>query len=166
MYCKNKVAHIVAMGRNGEIGVDGGMLWHIPEDFKYFKEMTIGHAMIMGRKTWDGLPSPLTRRCVHIVGRTYCNPIWKNPLGNALGRASDACFHLKTNIIWVAGGQQVYESTHDIVDELFITRVLADFKNADAYYKMPEGFVFGGFVRKSLKTKEGWDVTFEKWVRE
>lgn len=166
MFLKCKVAHIVAVGRNGEIGKDDKMLWHIPEDFKYFKEMTIGHAMIMGRKTWDGLPSPLTRRCVHVVSKANCNPTWNNPIENALGRAASACFHLKTKTIWVAGGQQVYESTHDIVDELFITRVLHDFPEADTFYKVPEGFKFGGYVQKSIKTKEGWDVTFEKWVRE
>ena len=165
MIFKCKVVHIVAVGRNGEIGKDNKMLWHIPEDFKYFKEMTIGHAVVMGRKTWEGLPAPLTRRCVHVVSKDNCNPTWKNPLISALGRAKDACFHLRTNIIWVAGGQRVYETTNDIVDEVFLTRVHADFDGADTFYKIPEGFVFGGYVQKSIKTKEGWDVTFEKWVR-
>ena len=164
-FCKHKVAHIVAMGKNGEIGKDDKMLWHIPEDFKYFRDLTLGHAMIMGRKTYNGLPNKLTRRCVHVVSRENCNPTWGDPLTQALNRCRGACFHLNTNLIWVAGGQQVYETTEDIVDELFITRVHESFPEADKFYRIPEGFVFGGYIQKSIKSKEGWDVTFEKWVR-
>lgn len=172
MIFKRKVAHIVAVGRNGEIGKDNGMLWHIPEDFKYFKEMTIGHTMIMGRKTYDGLPKKLTRRAVHVVSKKNCNPTWINPVDNALGRANASCYFMNTNLIWVAGGQQVYESTNDIVDEVYITRVLEDYPEADTFYKMPEGFKFDGFTRPShdhwIETQTGGytiPVTFEKWVR-
>lgn len=173
MIFKCKVAHIVAVGNNGEIGKDNGMLWNIPEDFKYFREKTLGHAMIMGRNTYDSIPEKLSRRSVHVVSKKNCNPTWIDPIDNALGRASGSCFHLNTNIIWVAGGQQVYESTNDIVDEVYITRVHANFPEADTFYKMPDGFKFDGYTRPSHDHLEKTDsynhkivpVTFEKWVR-
>lgn len=165
MYIRHKIIHIVAVGMNGEIGKDDKMLWHIPEDFKYFREKTLGHAMIMGRKTYDGLPNKLSRRCVHVVSRDKSNPTWIDPLHNALNRCVGACFHLNTNIIWVAGGQQVYESTEDIVDEIFLTRVHKEFNEANKFYRIPQGFQFEGYIQKEVQTKEGWLVTFEKWVK-
>ena len=47
---------IVAIGRDGSIGKDGGLIWRIPEDLKRFKSLTMGHPVIMGRKTWESLP--------------------------------------------------------------------------------------------------------------
>ena len=61
------VAHIAAMAENRVIGRSGGMPWHIPEDFKFFKETTMGHAMIMGRKTWDSIGRVLPGRITILV---------------------------------------------------------------------------------------------------
>lgn len=165
MYRGCQVAHIVAVGKNNEIGVDGGMLWHIPEDFGYFKQMTIGNSLIMGRKTYEGISPPLTRRCVHVVGKNIPNPTWSCPLRNSLSRASDACHYLNTNVIFVAGGSMLYNTTEDIVDILYITRVPTEFENADSFYNMPKGFVLEGEVKIPVRTKYGL-VRFEKWVRE
>ena len=56
MYQDKKIIHIVAAGNNGEIGFDNSLLWHIPEDLKFFKESTLGHVVLMGRKTVESLP--------------------------------------------------------------------------------------------------------------
>jgi len=63
------LALIVAVSRNGVIGRDGGLPWHIPEDLKHFRRHTVGHAIIMGRKTWDSIGRPLPKRRSIVVTR-------------------------------------------------------------------------------------------------
>ena len=59
MYQNKKIIHIVATGYNGEIGFDNKLLWHIPEDLRFFKENSLGHVVLMGRKSYESLPNPL-----------------------------------------------------------------------------------------------------------
>ena len=60
---------IVAYGRDRQIGLDGKMLWHLPEDFKHFKKTTMGHTMVMGRKTYDSIGRPLPGRKTIVLSR-------------------------------------------------------------------------------------------------
>lgn len=64
-----RLALVVAVARNGVIGKDGGLPWRIPEDLKHFKRNTVGHAVIMGRKTWDSIGKPLVERRNIVVSR-------------------------------------------------------------------------------------------------
>lgn len=61
MYNGKKVYHIVACGLNGEIGKDNKLLWSIPDELKYFKEQTLGHVILMGRKTQKGVALTFTK---------------------------------------------------------------------------------------------------------
>ena len=61
---------IMAMARNRVIGVSGGMPWHLPEEFRFFKKTTLGHAIIMGRKTYESLGKPLPGRRNIVLSRT------------------------------------------------------------------------------------------------
>ena len=63
------LALIVAVSRNGVIGRDGDLPWHIPEDLKHFRRNTVGHSIIMGRKTWDSIGRPLPKRRSIVVTR-------------------------------------------------------------------------------------------------
>jgi dihydrofolate reductase len=64
-----ELALIVAVSRNGVIGKDGDLPWHIPEDLKHFRRHTVGHCIIMGRKTWDSIGRPLPKRRSIVVTR-------------------------------------------------------------------------------------------------
>ena len=64
MYKDKRVIHIVCTGKNGEIGCDNKLLFNLPPDMKFFREQTLGHVILMGRKTTESLHSPLDRRVV------------------------------------------------------------------------------------------------------
>ena len=144
MFNGKKVIHIVACGMNGEIGVNNKLLWNIPEDMKYFKESTIGHVVLMGRKTYESLPKPLERRVVVRVSRNpvqlNCYVKYNTCVQDVLYVASEnLCKHLNTNCIFVAGGGQLYKATENYVDEVWYTRVFNSYPEADTFYEMPEG---------------------------
>lgn len=114
---------IWAESADGIIGDGVGMPWHLPEDLRHFKEITLGHPIIMGRKTWDHLPiKPLPGRTNHVLSS-------REP-----GEWSDGAFvsrdipDLRTTA-WIIGGGQVYEATIDEVD--VIERTIVDVRVAD-----------------------------------
>ena len=116
MYQGKKVIHIVARGFNGEIGANNKLLWSIPEDMKHFKESTIGHVVLMGRNTFEGLPKPLTRRIVLEVATK-----WNRQYGGSLSEKeillanlNSAIYNsslLNTDKFFIAGGEKLYNST-------------------------------------------------------
>ena len=134
MYENKKIIHIVAIGQNGEIGFNNNLLWHIPEDLKYFKSQTLGHACIAGRKTLQSFPSPLTRRAITTVGSL---PGCYSTLDEALHIAKVNSDSLNTDCIYIIGGSSLYKQTEDIVDEALITVVDYPFPHADTYYSIP-----------------------------
>lgn len=122
----SKLSLIAAMDPRQGIGFDGGIPWHLPDDFKHFKETTMGQPMIMGRKTFDSLPGVLPGR-KHIVlsrGASYI------PAGVVLARSVNqaliAAFDAGENP-FVIGGEQIYGLFMDKVSHMYITRVHAAF---------------------------------------
>lgn len=167
MFKTKKVAHIVAMGVNGEIGGNNELLWHIPEDLRFFKDMTIGRAVLMGRKTVESLPKPLTRRVLIDVRRGE----WSFNLSNAeilnarLFTAGISSNHLNSDTIFIAGGASLYNATFDIVDELYVTHVEHEFPAADTFYAIPEGFVKVGDIVPSTLSCNGLRYHISKYER-
>lgn len=140
MYQDKKVVHIVARGLNGEIGADNKLLWQIPEDLKFFKDSTIGHVVLMGRNTVESLPKPLSRRICMCVSSKHSDkrPTWL--LGEALVDGNAYSNVLNTDKIFIAGGAQLYNSTFNIVDELWVTQVFSEYPEADTNYNIPLNF--------------------------
>ncbi|MDN8622084.1 dihydrofolate reductase [Corynebacterium sanguinis] len=103
---------------DGVIGDGAGMPWHLPEDLKHFKEITFGHPIIMGRRTWEALPKrPLPGRPNHVVSSREAGA-WSN--GAFVSRDLP---DIETDA-WIIGGAQLYEATIDEVD--VIERTLID----------------------------------------
>ena len=132
-----RVSIVVAIGKNREIGNAGELLWHIPEDLKRFKALTLGHPVIMGRKTFESivalLGKPLPGRTNIVITR---DPSWHHPevitthsLEEALGRARE----LDQEEIHIGGGAQLYEQALPFVDRLYLT-LIDDEKVADTYF--------------------------------
>lgn len=160
MYQDKKVIHIVARGLGGEIGADNKLLWHIPEDMKFFRESTLGHVCLAGRKTFESFSSPLSRRLVIKV--TSCGG--RIPLSKWLDwSVGQGCDTLKTDKIFIIGGQQLYESTFDIVDELWVTQVFNEYPEADTFYHIPDGFEM--FEEVMGVDTEELLFTFQKWKK-
>lgn len=160
MYQGKKIIQIVARGLNGEIGANNKLLWNIPEDLQFFKESTLGHVVLMGRKTYESLPKKLSRRIVinvsSVKGRIHVTDYlsWV---------VSQCCEDLNTNQIFIAGGAKLYNSTFDIVDELWVTQVFNEYPEADTFYRIPEGFEM--FEEVMGVDTEELLYTFQKWKK-
>jgi dihydrofolate reductase len=116
------LALIVAVARNGVIGREGGLPWHIPEDLKHFKNTTLGHAIIMGRRTHDSIGRPLPKRRNIVVTRRPglelpgCERAESLDEAIALARTTDPC-------PFIIGGASLYAEALPMVTELHVTRV-------------------------------------------
>jgi dihydrofolate reductase len=122
-----EVVLIAAVARNGTIGVDRRMPWHLPEDLKRFRALTMGHPVIMGRKTWEALPErfrPLPGRANIVVTRQrdYGAPgaTTARDLAGALDQARTA------ERVYVIGGGELYAAALPLADELQLTEIDAD----------------------------------------
>jgi dihydrofolate reductase len=115
---------IFARSRNGVVGKDGGLPWHLPEDLAHFKRMTLGCPVIMGRKTWDSLPvkfRPLPGRANVVVTR---QPDWQDAgalradsLASAMALCGDAAN------VWVIGGAQLWALALPLAHTAVITEI-------------------------------------------
>ena len=144
MSAKLTISHIVAISENRIIGRDGGMPWHIPEDFKFFKATTMGHAMIMGRKTWDSIGRALPGRLTIVVTRASDfkapeNVIIKKSIPDAIAycesvRSSwgDECF--------VVGGGDIYRQTLPLASKIYLTIVHKNVDGDTSYPELPAQF--------------------------
>ena len=160
-----KIIQIVARGLKGEIGSDNKLLWHIPEDLKFFKDSTIGHVVLMGRNTVESLPKPLSRRVVFCISNSQPFGLVSYDLIDGLVEADSFSDELNTDTIFIAGGAKLYSSTFDIADELWITQVEKEYPEADTYYHIPDEFKMIEEVYGDCCDEVGIDYTFQKWVR-
>lgn len=116
------LALIAAVSLNGVIGRDGGLPWHIPEDLKHFRRNTVGHAIIMGRKTWESIGRPLPKRRNIVVTRQQglriegCEVV--HSLDEALSLARDGDEEPR-----VIGGASLYEEALPRATRLLLTEV-------------------------------------------
>jgi dihydrofolate reductase len=118
------VTIIAAVSQNNCIGKDGSLPWHLPEDMKHFKELTMGHPVIMGRKTWESIPEkfrPLPGRLNVVVTR---QPDYALPEGVEHAASLDDALTVHTaEDVFVIGGATVYADAMPKADRLEITRV-------------------------------------------
>ena len=118
------VSVIVALDEAGTIGRDGGLPWHLPDDLRRFKAVTMGHVLLMGRKTCESIGRALPGRRSLVLSR---DPDWQPPdgvekvpdLDTALARAAGA------ERLFVIGGAEVFRAALPLADELLVTRVHA-----------------------------------------
>jgi dihydrofolate reductase len=130
------ISAIVAVDNNWGIGYNGDLLEHIPEDLKYFKELTTGHIVVMGRKTWDSLPKKPLKDRLNIV--ISSQP--KEVLGDLSIRISmeEAKFRLALSSAdeewFIIGGGTIYKELLPICDRVYVTKILKDHENVDTYF--------------------------------
>ena len=149
------VTLIAAVARNGVIGADGGIPWHLPEDFAHFKATTLGHTLVMGRATYDSIGRPLPGRTTVVLTR---DPDWAADGVRTAGSIPEA-LGLATGDVFVAGGAAVYELALPYADALLISEVDLE----------PEGDTFFPAIDRSewgetgRERREGFDVV--RWER-
>ena len=120
------ISLVVAASENNAIGKNNQLIWHLPNDLKFFKNTTWGFPVIMGRKSFESVNKPLPGR-TNIVITT--NPDWKaetvivvNNLKDAIQKAAET----NSKQIFIIGGGEIYKQSMDIADSIYITRVHAD----------------------------------------
>ena len=131
------ISAIVAVDNNWGIGYNGDLLEHIPEDLKYFKELTSGwgKAVIMGRKTWDSLPKkPLPDRKNIVITRGPYKRIPPDTDFFPLGQTKLIMNQQKGWDFFVIGGGQIYEKLLPICDRVYVTKIFTDHANVDTYF--------------------------------
>ena len=132
---------IVAISQNYAIGKDGKLPWHYPADLKFFKQTTIGNAIVMGSNTWRSIGKPLSDRLSIVLSRSAEIENQPNVL---LLRSREELLALSKFLrgdLYVIGGAQTYRSLADIIDEWLVTRVPQDIEDADVF--MPRDFLDG-----------------------
>jgi len=128
-----KLGLVYARARNGVIGKDGVLPWHLPEDLAHFRRVTLGAPVIMGRKTWDSLPPkfrPLPGRLNVVVTR---QPDWQAPgaqVANTLEQALAVCEPAVN--AWLIGGAELYRHALPLAQVAEVTEIDADFEG-DTY---------------------------------
>lgn len=130
---------IVAVAQNGAIGRNNGLLWHISEDLKYFKGTTMGHPVIMGRKTYESVGRPLPGRRNIVLTRGGLEiPQIKNPQTTSMEVVDSLEKVLKIaegdREFFIMGGGMLYNATFGMADKLYITRIFATAEDADTFF--------------------------------
>ena len=119
---KTKVALIAAVGPDGTIGSGNKMPWHMPRDLRFFRMVTTGHTVIMGRKTFDAIGSkPLPKRQNIIITRNPLFEAQKCIVVHSLHAALDAVRGEKR--VFIIGGGELYRQSIDIADEIYLTEI-------------------------------------------
>ena len=145
---------IVAMSSNRAIGKDGGLPWHLPEDLKWFKKITMGHPIVMGRKTAESIGRPLPGRENIIVSRA----LLETPEGFTLVNDPDA---IETEIEpFVIGGAEIFESMISKIDEFFLTYIF-EAHEGDTF--LEEGFFDDFHQAEVLETNDLFEI--RRYVR-
>lgn len=148
------ISIIAAIGKNRELGKDNKLLWHIPEDMKRFKELTHGHAVIMGRKTFESIGRPLPNRLNFIVSRDpNYTPNGVAIVCSSLEDALEKAKEREVNEIFIIGGGQIYKEALPLADKLYLTVVDAAFPDADTYFPEYDEFKKVTFEKEG-STKE------------
>ncbi|KAM9863944.1 dihydrofolate reductase [Leucobacter sp. BZR 635] len=127
------IGMIWAQARDGAIGRDGQMPWHLPEDLAYFKQVTLGAPVIMGRRTWESLPErfrPLPGRENFVVTR---DPAYVATGATLVDSLEAALLQLGDSTGWVMGGGELYRAAMQRADVLYVTRIDLDVAGADTF---------------------------------
>lgn len=155
---------IAAVAENNALGKNNEMVWHLPNDFKRFKELTTNHHIIMGRKTFESFPKPLPNR-THIVITRQEN---YNPEGcivvNSIEKAIELCPEDEDS--YIIGGGEIYNLGLAFADIIEITKVHGNF-DADAFF--PEinenEWLLVESEENSKDEKHLYDYTYETYIR-
>ena len=129
---------VMAMDKNRLIGKDGNMPWHIPSDLKYFKRVTMGKPVIMGRKTFDSLGKPLPGRPNIVVTRNKEWSVEGVQVASALEEAFELAKEHSTEEIMVVGGASLCAQAMPSTDRLFLTIIDHEFEGGDTWLKSYE----------------------------
>ncbi len=150
---------IVATDQENGIGKDNQLLWHLPNDLKFFRKVTSGHTIIMGRKTFDSVGRPLPNRRNIVISRKPDLKIDGVEVFDNLGNAINACKN--EDEYFIIGGGEIYNQALEKADQIYLTKVEGDF-NADTFFPEIEAKTWEVKWRQEHQkdNKHAYDYTF------
>ena len=133
-----KVSLIVAVSSNGVIGKDNDLIWNLPRDMKFFKDTTMGHCVIMGRRNFESIPHrfrPLPNRNNIIITRKIDYKAIGCDVVNSIEEALDIATQYSEHEPFIIGGGEIYKIAleKDLVDRIYLTRIHHDF-DGDTFF--------------------------------
>jgi len=131
------ISLIVAMDEERGIGIDGKMPWHLPADLRHFKSLTMGHHIIMGRKTYESIGRPLPGRTIVVITR---NPAYQAEgclIAHSLEAAIEKARESGEDEVFIIGGGQIFAEALELADRIYLTLVHAT-TNADVFFPAME----------------------------
>jgi|ERR1035437_1338077 dihydrofolate reductase len=127
------ISIIAAVAENYVIGKDNKIPWYLPADFKYFKEKTTGHCIIMGRKTYESIGKPLPNRTSIVITKQKDYEAPGCFIAYSLEAAIDLCRDTEQSEAFIIGGKQIYDQALKYSNKLYITKVHAEVEG-DTYF--------------------------------
>ncbi len=160
-----RVSLVAAVARGGVIGRDGTVPWRVPEDMRRFRELTLGHPVVMGRLTWDSLPArfrPLPGRRNVVVTR---DPAWRADGAERAASLEDA-LRLLDGLphVFVIGGAQLYAAALPLADELLLTEIDVEVEG-DAFFPVLDRTLFEEVSREHHVSESGAAFAFVRYLR-
>jgi dihydrofolate reductase len=152
-----RVYLVAAVAANGVIGKDGQLPWHLPEDLKHFKKLTLGHPIIMGRRTWESLRKPLPGRENIVVTRQAGYDAPGASVASSLEGALALC--AGENVAFVIGGTTLFEESLPIAAGLVMTEIDRDYEG-DTWFPQYDRSRWRESQRESHVTADGTKFDF------
>lgn len=159
------ITMIAAAGENNELGKDNDLLWHLPDDFKRFKQLTTGHHIIMGRKTFESFPKPLPNRTHLIITR---NKDYKKEGAVVVHSIAEALEISKEDLQpFIIGGGEIYKMGLPIADKIELTRVHSTFDDADTFFPKfsNEEWQLVSEIKHEKAERHKFSFSYQTWVR-
>ena len=160
---KPRISVIAALAKNRVIGIENRLPWRLPEDLAHFKALTLGHPILMGRKTFESLGRPLPGRTNIVITR---NPDYGSEGCLVAGSIPAALALCETaEEVFIIGGAELYAQSIPLADRLYLTEVDIEVKG-DAWFPDYDRSAFKEFARDPQIGKKGDSVAFDFVVYE
>lgn len=159
---KPLITIIVAIDQKSGIGINNTLPWHLPEDLTHFKNITSGHTIIMGRKTFDSIGRPLPKRDNIVVTR---NGDWQHDQVKTALSLEDAIAKVTDDMAFIIGGAQIYKEALQLADRLIVTQIHHSF-DCDAFFPPINPHVWHIVSNESHHSeKNGWKYAYVTYER-
>ena len=157
-----EIVLVAALSENQAIGKDNQLLWHLPEDLKRFRAMTLGHTVIMGRKTFDSIGKPLPKRKNVVLTR---NENWSHPNVAVYNDLKKAIAECAEETLMILGGAEIYAQSMPLADRLELTHVHSHFQGDAFFPSIDEDIWKADRGEKKTDAASGISYTFTRWLR-
>lgn len=155
------VSIISCASKNSVIGIDGKLPWYYQKDLIYFRNITSGYPVIMGRKTFESIGKALPGRLNIVISSSEIN----NPSvtrATSLENALAICYYNKADRVFLIGGESVYKEGLKYTDEILLTRILKNVKGDRKFPRIPRNFKIDSY---DFDKTEAFDAVFLRYLR-